>query len=409
MGGPGLRGDAARGRREALLRQDRRARAYARASLHGRDDQGGEDGKGPPAQDTCPPEGQGARVRREGIFCRPAGRRVRREGDAVPCPEADYQLLPRGNARKAGADGGAHTGRRGGVHETARKVRRAARKEGGPRRGRQDDNDRGRAQEKRPDSNGCQPEEPACHADRGGPRRGGPARDPVQPDDFQAGPPAMIIHSLDIDEVYRTLLSSPEGLTGQEAARRLSEYGPNEIRAARKKPLYLRFVAQFTHFLAVLLWIAAAMCVLSELIRPGEGMLLLAAAIVGVIFINAVFTFVQEYRAEKAVEALKKLLPFKVKALRGGAPAEILSEEVVPGDVFTIEEGDRVPADARVIESDRLMVSNAPLTGESDALYRGPEPFPGEYLESPNLVFAGTLVVAGNGKAAAYATGMSTE
>ena len=137
----------------------------------------------------------------------------------------------------------------------------------------------------------------------------------------------MIIHSLDIEEVYKTLLSSPEGLTQQEAARRMSEYGPNEIRAARKKPLYLRFVAQFTHFLAVLLWIAAALCALSELIRPGEGMLLLAAAIVGVIFVNAVFTFVQEYRAEKAVEALKRLLPFKVKAVRGGSVVEVRSED----------------------------------------------------------------------------------
>ena len=219
----------------------------------------------------------------------------------------------------------------------------------------------------------------------------------------------MIIHSLDIEEVYKTLLSSLGGLTPQEAARRLSEYGPNEIRAARKKPLYLRFVAQFTHFLAVLLWIAAALCALSELIRPGEGMLLLAAAIVGVIFVNAVFTFVQEYRAEKAVEALKKLLPFKVKAVRGGSVVEVRSEEVAPGDVILLSEGDKVPADARLVESGRLTVNNAPLTGESEPRPRSDAPFDGEYLDSPNIVFAGTLDLGGTGRAVVYATGMPTE
>jgi sodium/potassium-transporting ATPase subunit alpha len=219
----------------------------------------------------------------------------------------------------------------------------------------------------------------------------------------------MMIHNLSVEDALGSLVTTVSGLPPGEAERRLHEYGKNEISQVRRIPLYRKFVAQFTHFLAVLLWVAAALCFVSDYLHPGEGMSSLGIAIVGVIVINAAFTFVQEYRAEKAVEALKKLLPYKVKALRGGAPAEVLSEEIVPGDVFTLEEGDRVPADARVIESDRLTVSNAPLTGESDALIRGPEPFPGEYLESPNLVFAGTLVVAGNGKAAAFATGMSTE
>ncbi len=125
--------------------------------------------------------------------------------------------------------------------------------------------------------------------------------------------------------------------------------------------------------------------------------------------INAVFTFVQEYRAEKAVEALKKLLPFNVKVLREGSTKEICAENVVPGDLVFLSEGDKVPADARLIESNYLMVNNAPLTGESDTKPRSREAYNGDYLDSPNIVFAGTHVVSGSGKAVAFATGMSTE
>ena len=191
--------------------------------------------------------------------------------------------------------------------------------------------------------------------------------------------------------------------------KRLHEYGLNEIKEVRGKPLYLRFLAQFTHFLAILLWIAAGLCFLSEYLHPGEGLLSLGIAIFGVILINAVFTFVQEYRAEKAVEALKKLLPFNVKVLRDGSTKEICAENVVPGDLVFLSEGDKVPADARLIESNYLMVNNAPLTGESDTKPRSREAYNGDYLDSPNIVFAGTHVVSGSGKSVAFATGMSTE
>lgn len=219
----------------------------------------------------------------------------------------------------------------------------------------------------------------------------------------------MTIHNLSKEEVLKNLLTSDKGLSEGEAARRLLEYGMNEIKEVRGKPLYLRFLAQFTHFLAILLWIAAALCFLSEYLHPGEGMVSLGIAITGVIFINAIFTFVQEYRAEKAIEALKKLLPFNVKILREGKAKEVRSEKVVPGDLILLSEGDKVPADARLIESNRLMVNNAPLTGESVAKPGSHDSFTGDYLESPNIVFAGTLVVSGIGKAVTFATGMSTE
>ncbi len=219
----------------------------------------------------------------------------------------------------------------------------------------------------------------------------------------------MKIHNLSKEEVLKTLVTSERGLSEEEARRRLHEYGLNEIKEVKKRPLYLRLISQFTHFLAVLLWIAAALSFLSEYLHPGEGMLSLGLAIIGVIVINAIFTFIQEYRAEKAVEALKKLLPFYVKVLRGGTVKEIQAKEVIPGDVILLSEGDKVPADARLIDENRLMVNNAALTGESESRPRSQEPFEGDYLESPNIVFAGTLIVSGSGKAIAFATGMSTE
>ncbi|MEW6584455.1 MAG: cation-transporting P-type ATPase [Nitrospirota bacterium] len=219
----------------------------------------------------------------------------------------------------------------------------------------------------------------------------------------------MKIHNLTEEEVFHSLLTSPGGLSEQEASQRFLEYGPNEIKEVRKRPLYKRFVSQFTHFFAILLWIAAVLCFLSDHLRPGEGMGSLGVAILGVIFLNAFFTFIQEYRAEKAVEALKKLLPFNVRVTRNNAVREIPVREVVPGDIVFLSEGDKVPADARVVESTRMIVNNAPLTGESESMPRNPEPFGGEFLQSPNIVFAGTHVVSGSGKAVVFATAMSTE
>ena len=219
----------------------------------------------------------------------------------------------------------------------------------------------------------------------------------------------MKINELTREDVFRTLVTSSQGLSGEEAGRRLAEFGPNAIQAARRRPLPLRFLGQFTHFLAVLLWIAAALSFLSEYFQPGEGMLTLGLAIVGVIVINAVFTFIQEYRAEKALEALKKLLPFTVTVRRGGRECEMPAEDVVPGDIVLIAEGDKVPADLRLVEANELRANNASLTGESEPVPRDTKPVPGDPINSPNIAFAGTTVVNGNGMGVVYATGMRTE
>lgn len=219
----------------------------------------------------------------------------------------------------------------------------------------------------------------------------------------------MKIQALSHDEVFSTLLSSPEGISADEASRRRREYGSNELYETHVRSLLYRLASQFTHFLALLLWFAAGLCFLSEYLHPGEGLLRLAIAILAVIFINAIFTFTQEYRTEKAMEELRKLLPFRVAAIREGREIEIDAAEIVPGDLVLLREGDKVPADGRVVETSRLTVNNSPLTGESDSRTLSVEPCDTELLESGNLAFAGTLVVGGSGKIVVYATGLATE
>lgn len=219
----------------------------------------------------------------------------------------------------------------------------------------------------------------------------------------------MKINSLSKEEALRSLVSSEGGPSGEEAGRRLTEFGYNEIKEVKKASLIVKLLKQFTHFLAVLLWAAALLSFLSEYLHPGEGMFSLGIAIVAVILINAVFTFIQEYRAEKALDAMKRLLPFFVKVLRDGAEKKIHAREVVPGDIVLVSEGDKIPADLRLLETNGIKVNNSPLTGESEPVAGSTEPFTGEIINSPNIIFAGTTVVVGSGRGVAFATGMRTE
>lgn len=135
----------------------------------------------------------------------------------------------------------------------------------------------------------------------------------------------------------------------------------------------------------------------------------LGLAIVGIICINAVFTFIQEYKAERSIEKLRLLLPFNVNVIRGGVEIQVEASEIVPGDVILLSEGNKVPADARLFETAGLMVNNASVTGESESVSLQQEPFACELLESKNIVFAGATVVNGSGKAVVFSTGMRTE
>jgi sodium/potassium-transporting ATPase subunit alpha len=220
----------------------------------------------------------------------------------------------------------------------------------------------------------------------------------------------MKIHHLSTEEVLTTLRSGPDGLSRHEAERRLSEYGPNRIEEVRRKSLLLGFVEEFTHFFALILWVAAVLAFLAESQGPGQGMATLGYAIVGVILINGLFSFWQQYRAERALSALCRLLPHHVKTVRDGRVGQISADELVPGDVIVLQEGDSVPADSRLLEAYTLRVNNATVTGESLPKARDVNPSTVEdILHSRNILLAGTSVVSGEGRAVVFATGMRTE
>jgi calcium-translocating P-type ATPase len=220
----------------------------------------------------------------------------------------------------------------------------------------------------------------------------------------------MRIAAGSVDEVLAGLRSTRAGLAAAEARRRLAEFGPNRVEELRGPPLALRFAREFTHFFALVLWVAALLSFVSEAVSPGQGMLRLGVAIIGVILINGAFSFWQEYRAERAVAALRALLPPSVKVLRDGSLVAVDAAQLVPGDVILLGAGDRVPADCRLIESYGLRVSLATISGESVPKARSAEAdAAGRVDEARNLVLAGTTVLSGEGRAVVYATGMRTE
>jgi sodium/potassium-transporting ATPase subunit alpha len=220
----------------------------------------------------------------------------------------------------------------------------------------------------------------------------------------------MKIHQFTADEVLESLHSSYDGLSQDEVESRLLEYGLNRVEEVRREPLTLRFIKEFTHFFALILWLAAGLAFFAEAMQPGGGMATLGYAVLGVILINGLFSFWQQYRAECAISSLQKLLPYYVKVLREGEVGLIWAAGLVPGDVILLQEGDNVPADCRLLEAFLLRVNNATVTGESRPQARDAEPSVEESLEhSRNTLLAGTSIVSGEGKAVVFATGMHTE
>ena len=220
----------------------------------------------------------------------------------------------------------------------------------------------------------------------------------------------MRITQLSPREALASLRSSAGGLSTAEARRRQSEYGANRIEHIRGAPLWLQFAREFVHFFALILWLAAGLAFFAESREPGQGMTTLGWAILGVIAINGSFSFWQAYRAERAIAALSRLLPQQVTVLRDGRACRLHAEALVPGDVVLVQEGDSVPADCRLLEADGLRLSLATLTGESLPQARSAEASEvAEPFAAPNLLLAGTAVVAGHGRALVFASGMRTE
>jgi calcium-translocating P-type ATPase len=200
-----------------------------------------------------------------------------------------------------------------------------------------------------------------------------------------------------------TVSSTPAGLSTREAQRRLQRYGPNALPQRSTRRWWRDLVKQFTHPLALLLWMAAAL-------SAASGSTELAIAILVVIVLNALLAFVQEQQAEHAVEALGRYLPQHAWVLRDGHRQQVLATDLVPDDVLLIEEGDRVSADARLVEG-VVEVDNSALTGESVPVLRDAtlDDDAGQPLDSPVRVFSGTVCTEGSAKAVVVGTGAHTE
>lgn len=220
----------------------------------------------------------------------------------------------------------------------------------------------------------------------------------------------MKIHQLSIAAALESLKTSSDGLTEPEAGRRRQEYGPNRVAEMHRRHPVAMLLREFAGFFSVVLWIAAGLAFLLEREGPGEGMARLGYTVVGTILISGFFSFWQEFRAEKTLAALLRLLPTQVEVTRASHERLLPADQLVPGDIIRLREGDQVPADCRLIEALGAKANMATVTGES--LPRLCETAPsGEesQLRAANVLLAGTSLTSGKVRAVVFATGMQTE
>jgi len=212
-------------------------------------------------------------------------------------------------------------------------------------------------------------------------------------------------HTLSVDDAVERLRSSTGGLTSDQARQRLAEYGPNELQAAQRISPWALLAAQFRNVLIVILLVATA---LSAFL----GHAVEAIAITVIVLFAVLLGFVQEYRAERAIEALKQMAAPGATVLRDGRETDVPARDVVPGDVLLLATGDRIAADARLTEAINLQVQEAALTGESVPVEKRTEALEGGDLaigDRRNMVYAGTAATYGRGRAVVVATGMASE
>jgi Ca2+-transporting ATPase len=212
-------------------------------------------------------------------------------------------------------------------------------------------------------------------------------------------------HYLDTDKAFELLGAQPDGLSAQENALRLAKYGPNELQGKKKKPAWLLFAAQFKDFMILILILAA---IVSGLVGDLADTLIILV----IVFLNAVVGFIQEYRAEQALEALKKMAVLTTEVLRDGKAQSAPAGALTPGDVVLLEAGNAVPADLRLIETHSLRIDESALTGESapvDKTDRTLQEQDAPLGDRFNMAYKGALVTHGRGKGLVVATGMDTE
>ncbi|MDD4308420.1 MAG: cation-transporting P-type ATPase [Thermoplasmata archaeon] len=217
------------------------------------------------------------------------------------------------------------------------------------------------------------------------------------------------------DELYAKLRAKKGGLTADEAVQRLKEHGPNILPEQKKKPLMFKFFEHLGNLFNILLLVAAGLSFFVGVTTNDQTSYQMSFAIVAVVLISIVFTLFQEKRAQKTVDAIKDLVPRQAKALRDGQTVKVPVADIVPGDIIYLEDGDKVPADARLIECFSLSVDNSILTGESnlqklkaECAATGEEADVDLYKRR-NILFAGTTIGSGNGTAVVLATGADTE
>jgi magnesium-transporting ATPase (P-type) len=212
-------------------------------------------------------------------------------------------------------------------------------------------------------------------------------------------------HAMPVDEIVDKIRTDPDkGLDSEEVKKRLEKYGKNEIPKGKKRSTFDRLLAQFKNTLIYILLIAA---VITALIEHWIDMWVILA----VVIINAVIGFIQEGRAEKALEDLQEMLSLEATAIRNGEKSEVEADGLVPGDVVTLKSGDKIPADIRIIKSKNFTVEESPLTGESEAVEKNTEPVEADAVigDQKSMAFSGTMVTYGKATGIVVKTGAETE
>ena len=221
-------------------------------------------------------------------------------------------------------------------------------------------------------------------------------------------------HAVPAETVVFALGSDPaRGLDRAEAQRRLQQYGPNQLASAPEIPWWKRFLEQFENFLVIILLFAIVISVIEWLLQDPRKSALPYEAIVitAIVVLNALLRFFQEARAERSVRALMALAAPESTVVREGERQRIAAHEIVPGDIILVEAGDKIPADARIIEDANLRTDEAPLTGESMPVAKSPKPVAADVGlgDRVNMLFAGTVATYGRGRAVVVSTAMNTE
>jgi len=211
-------------------------------------------------------------------------------------------------------------------------------------------------------------------------------------------------HSLSSDSIFEKLNSSEEGLSNDEVENRINEYGPNKLPETEPQSALMRFLLQFHNVLIYVLIAAAGITALLD-------HWLDTAVILGVVLINAIIGYIQEGKAEKALEGIRKMLSLDATVLRNGQRRKVDAEHLVPGDIVLLESGDKIPADLRLVSVRNLRVEESALTGESVAVEKHTDPVDEDSVpgDRKNMAFSGTSVVYGRATGIVIATGSKTE